>query len=107
MNASKDNGGPSHHHVQRELPLQVARLRNVLLGAWAAARMGLRGKAADVYIGGLLEHEAVHVAPNRIATRVLRDLLAHGKPLSRSEIDVQIARFTAKARAKVVRRAMR
>jgi hypothetical protein len=108
VNTSKDSGGgPFNHHVERELALNVAALRNVLLGGWAAARMGLRGKAAEAYVGGLLERGAVQVAPNGIATRVLRDLLAHGKPMSRSDIDDRIANFTAKARAKIVRGVMR
>ena len=90
-----------------EMAFNVASRRNALLGHWATARMGLSGSRADAYVKDLVEGQAANSDPEAVATRVMDDLAAHGKPISRDELDAAIARFTARARAEIVRSALR
>jgi hypothetical protein len=93
----------------RSFSSAVAIRRNVLLGRWAAIRMGLHGKAAEDYIADLaaIEEEDERAVPRAIVARVMNDLLAHGVPAKRLEIESEIRRLTAKARAQIVRGTLR
>ncbi|MDE2230376.1 MAG: DUF1476 domain-containing protein [Alphaproteobacteria bacterium] len=93
--------------LDRELAFKVAARRNALLAHWAAARMALHGAAAGDYVKGLVEKGVVHPDPQSVAARVMGDLLARGVPTSRQELDARIARFTTRARAEIVRGALR
>jgi hypothetical protein len=88
----------------RSHAFKVEAQRNVLLSRWAAIRMGLHGKAAEDYVADLAAADAV---PRVIVTRVMNDLLARGVPAKRLEIESEIRRFTAKARAQIVRGTLR
>lgn len=92
--------------LDQELAFKVAARRNALLGRWAAARMGLHGIKADAYVKELVEGETMHGEAQSVANRVMGDLLARGVPISRSQLDALVARFTARARAKIVRGAL-
>lgn len=91
----------------QELAFKVAARRNAMLARWAVVRMGLHGGRADAYVKNLIEDEVVHNDPKAVAVRVMADLLGRGVPVARRELDALIARFTARARAEVVRGAFR
>ena len=91
----------------QELALKVAVRRNAMLARWAVARMGLHGGRADAYVKNLIEGDIVNIDPQAVALRVMADLLGQGVPVDREELDALIARFTARARAEVVRGAFR
>jgi hypothetical protein len=93
--------------LDQELAFKVAARRNALLGRWAAARIGLHDVAAEAYVATLIENDIVHIDPQAVVRRVLDDLLARGTPISREELDAVVTRLTARARAEIVRGALR
>jgi len=93
--------------LDQELAFKVAARRNSLLAHWAAGRMSLSGKAAEDYVAGLVAAGAVHTDSGPTVARVVADLLARGVPARREEVESQLQRFTAKARAEIVRGALR
>ena len=93
--------------LDQELAFKVAARRNALLGRSAASRMGLHDTAAAAYVAALVESEGVHADPQGIVKRVMADLLARGMPVPRGELDALLARMTARARAEIVRGALR
>lgn len=93
--------------LDQGLAFKVAARRNALLSHWAAVRMKLGAAVADVYVAGLVVDEAVHGDPQSVASRVMADLLAHGTPVSRRELNAVLARLTTRARAEIVRGALR
>ena len=93
--------------VDQELAFKVAARRNALLGRWATTQMGFSGSRADAYVKDLVEGHVGNSDPQAVVTRVMGDLVANGMPVSREEIDATITRFTARARAEIVRGALR
>ena len=93
--------------LDNELAFKVAARRNALLGRWAVGRMELSGDKAEAYVAALVVDDIVHTNPRAVAQRVMADLLARGAPVSREELDALIVRFTARARAEIVRGALR
>lgn len=93
--------------LDQELAFKVAARRNALLGRWAAGRMGLESAAAEAYVAALVVDEVVHSDPQTVVKRVMSDLLAQGTPVTRGEIDAVLTRLTARARAEIVRGALR
>ncbi|HYL32869.1 MAG TPA: DUF1476 domain-containing protein [Stellaceae bacterium] len=90
-----------------ELAFKVAARRNALLGRWVTAQTGLSGSRADAYVKDLVESDAGSSGPQVVAIRVMDDLVASGVSVSREEIGAAITRFTARARAEIVRSALR
>lgn len=93
--------------LDQELAFRVAARRNSLLAHWAAGRMGLSGQAAEDYAAGLVAAGAVHTGSGPTVAQVAADLLARGIPARREEVESHLQRFTAKARAEIVRGALR
>ena len=93
--------------LEQELAFKVAARRNALLGRWAATRMRLPDTRADAYVAALIADEVVHTDLQAVLQRVMTDLLAQGTPVSRDELDALITRLTARARAEIVRGALR
>lgn len=89
--------------LDQALAIKVAARRNRMLARWAADRMALTGEAFDDYVKALADAGGLDGDRHALATRVMSDFLVRGLPVSRREIEEKIARFTAKARAEVVR----
>lgn len=89
--------------LDQALAIKVAARRNKMLARWVADRMALTGEAFDDYVKALVDAGGLDGDRHSLAMRVISDLLARGLPVSRREIEGKIARFTAKARAEVVR----
>jgi len=89
--------------ADQELAFKVAARRNALLGWWAARRMGLSVMAAEEYVKTLVAQGVVHTDPSGVSARVMQDLLSHGVPAFREQLEAQIQQLTAKARAEIVR----
>lgn len=93
--------------LDRELAFKVAARGNALLGRWAASRMQLGDRETEAYVAELVKAGVLHNDPDAIVTRVMKDLLQGGAPIARTELESRLQTFTARARAEIVRGALR
>ncbi len=93
--------------LDRELAFKVAARSNALFGRWAASRMQLGERESAAYVAELVEAGALHNDVGATVTRIMTDLLQHGVPITRAEAESRMQTFTARARAEIVRGALR
>ena len=80
------------------LPPKIAARRNKLLGAWAAAHMGLTGEDAACYAMSIVEAGVRGDDEKTIARKVCADLVARGFPIVERDVSHLLHEFLAKAR---------
>ena len=83
---------------ERDLPPRIAARRDKLLGAWAAAHMGLTGEDAASYAMSIVEAGAGGGNDKAIVKKVCGDLVARGFPIIEQDIGRLFQEFSAKAR---------
>jgi hypothetical protein len=83
---------------ERGLPPRIAARRDKLLGAWAAAHMGLTGEDAASYAMSIVEAGAGGGNDKAIVKKVCGDLVARGFPIVEQDIGRLFQEFAAKAR---------
>jgi hypothetical protein len=81
---------------EHDLPPRIAARRNKLLGAWAAAHMGLTGEDAASYAMSIVEAGAGD--DKAIVRKVCGDLVARGFPIVEQDIGHLFQEFSEKAR---------
>src|ERR1043165_4458365 len=71
--------------------------RNKLLGAWAAAHMGLTGEDAACYAMSIMEAGIDRTSDDVLVRNICNDLVARGFPIVEQDVRNQLEKFSAEA----------
>ena len=88
------------HDLDLLFRIQVRRAR--LLGAWAAARLGLSGAEAEAYAHSLAAENGGRPEGKGIVDRICRDLEGRGIECSRHRVEREAEHLLAVARDQVM-----
>ena len=87
--------------LDQELRFKAQARRNKLLGAWAAAKLGLSGPEADEYIKAVRKADLLAKGDADVSQRVLQDFEARGVALTPAELRKTMDGFLAQAVAQI------
>jgi hypothetical protein len=86
----------------QEMIFKVHARRDKLLGAWAAAKLGLTPAEADAYSRNLVHTDFEMIGDTDITKKLLGDLTAAGVEVSEAEIQGEIELKTVEARRQLI-----
>lgn len=86
----------------QEMLFKVHARRDKLLGAWAAAKLGLTPAETEAYSRDLVHADFEMVGDTDITKRLLGDLTGAGIEVSETEIEAQIELQTVAARRQLI-----
>ena len=86
----------------QEMIFKIHARRDKLLGAWAAAKMGLSPAETDAYCRDLVHTDFEMVGDTDITKRLLGDLTAAGVEIGEAEIRTEIDLKTVQARRQLI-----
>jgi hypothetical protein len=87
--------------MDQELRFRAAARRDVLLGQWAAAKLGLSGSAVGDYVAALRKAEVAGKGEEDVFKKVLRDLTDKGVAITAAELREVMQTFMARALAQI------
>jgi hypothetical protein len=87
--------------IDQELRFRATARRDVLLGQWAAAKLGLSGLAVGDYVAALRKAEVAGKGEQDVVQKVLRDLSDKGVAITAAELREVMQRFMAQALAQI------
>jgi hypothetical protein len=85
-----------------ELQFKAQARRNMMLGLWAAGRMGLSGDKAEAYARSVVAEDLKEAGENDVFRKVSADLAAKGAGVSEPELRKLMATMLAEARSQIV-----
>jgi hypothetical protein len=87
--------------VDQELRFKATARRNVLVGEWAAAKLGLTGSALSDYVAALRKAEVAGKGGDVVFHKVLTDLTDKGIAVTAGELGEVMQAFMKQAVAQV------
>lgn len=81
---------------------QIRARRNVLLGFWAAAQLGLSGEDAEIYAWSVHFSDLGEPGHDDVVTRIARDFAANGRDADRWAIRRRLHAMQLRAEAELV-----
>lgn len=84
-----------------ELRFRATARRNKLLGAWAAAKLGLTGLDADEYIKEVVRSDFKHPGDGDVIEKVMNDFKAKTVPVTEAALKAKLIEFMAQAVADI------
>ena len=90
----------SRNSSTRRSGKQIAK-RNKLFGLWVAERMGLGGAEAEAYAMCVVDKEIVGHGDAVVIGKIMKDLVAAGRPVARRQILSHLQAFDAQVRGEI------
>ena len=98
----REKGQEQKFRHDQELAFKIRARRNMLLGMWAAERLGLGGDAADAYAKEVVGADFEKPGDDDIIEKVLSDLKAKGLDVSEARLRDELKRLGDVARKQMV-----
>jgi hypothetical protein len=86
----------------QEMLFKIHARRDKLLGAWAAAKLGLTPAEAEAYARDLVHSDFEMTGDTDITKKLLGDLTGAGIEISEAEIEAEIELKTVEARRQLI-----
>jgi hypothetical protein len=83
--------------LDEELRFKATARRNKLLGLWAAERLGKIGEEAQAYAKTVILADFHEPGHGDVLRKIREDLMAAGKPVDESELNLKLGQLTAHA----------
>ena len=104
MFEDRRKGMEQKFRMDEELAFRLTSRRNRLFGRWAAAALGLSGKAADDYATAIIYADLQAPGDDDILAKVDQDFQAASVAKTRVELRDALDRFAAEARVQLTGR---
>jgi hypothetical protein len=79
---------------------QTCMTRNQLIGLWMAAKIGLQGKEADLYVEEVMKSDFERPGPEDVIEKLMQDIKQHGLDISEEQIRRKMSFFHEQAQEK-------
>jgi hypothetical protein len=86
-----------------DLKFKAEARRNKMLGAWAAAKLGLTGEAVDAYVKEVRKADLAEAGDDDVVGKVMADFKAKGVTVSETELRTAMSGFLADAVSQIER----
>jgi len=97
----REKGFEKKFERDQENAFKIVARRNKLLGAWAAAKLGLSGEEAEAYAKAVVVADFEKPGDDDVLQKVLGDLTAKGLPATEREVRAQMDALMPVAREQI------
>jgi len=85
-----------------EMQFKAEARRNKLFGLWAAAKMGMKGDAADAYAKSVVVADLKEAGDQDVLSKVAGDLAGKGIKVAEAELRKKMGELMAEAKGQVL-----
>ncbi len=98
----REKGFEAKYKLDQDTRFKVNSRRNKLLGLWAAGELGLSGAEAETYAREVVVADFDLPGDDDVIGKVVKDLIAKGKPIDTTRVKKEIDRLEGLARDQVL-----